>query len=89
MMNAKALLPTIKSGDLKESVIDNKIRRILNTYNRFGLFENPDISNNYVLDENFVRQTSLNAARGGMVLLKNENNILPLNSKIIKTIAVI
>jgi len=89
MMNAETLIPAIKNGDLQESVIDDKIRRILNEYNRFGLFENPDISKGYKLDENFVRKTALDAARGGMVLLKNENNYLPINKEKIKTIAII
>ncbi|GJQ62920.1 MAG: hypothetical protein SCALA702_19730 [Melioribacteraceae bacterium] len=47
------------------------------------------MSTGYTLDENFVRNTSLEAARGGMVLLKNENNSLPLKKEKIKKIAVI
>ena len=89
MMSAATLIPAIKNGELQESVIDDKIRRILNEYNRFGLFENPDISKEYKLDEHFVRKTALDAARGGMVLLKNENNFLPINNEKIKTIAII
>ena len=83
------LLPAIKDGRLSEKIIDDKIRRILQNYERFGYFENPDISKGFVLDSAGVRATALDAARGGIVLLKNEANILPLNSHSIKRIALI
>ena len=66
-MSKKTLIPAIKNGKIQESIIDDKIRRILQDYNRFGYFTNPDISKNYILDTNFTRATSLEAARGGMV----------------------
>ncbi|MCX6121971.1 MAG: glycoside hydrolase family 3 C-terminal domain-containing protein [Ignavibacteriales bacterium] len=83
------LLPALKDGRLSEKTIDDKIRRILREYERFGYFENPDISKGFVLDSNDVRATSLDDARGGIVLLKNEKNILPLQSNSIKRIALI
>jgi len=89
MMSRETLLPLVKDGSIPVSVIDDKIRRILNVYLRYNFFSQPDISENYALDTNFVRNTSLQAARGGMVLLKNENNSLPLNRNKIKKIAVI
>nr|MDA3861478.1 glycoside hydrolase family 3 C-terminal domain-containing protein [Melioribacteraceae bacterium] len=89
MMSKEILIPAIKNGELDESVIDDKIKRILHTYNRFGLFENSDISEGYVIDNGFVRKTALDAARGGMVLLKNANDFLPLDKSNVKTIAVI
>lgn len=88
LMNPDILGLAIKNGELNESVIDDKIRRILDLYNRFGFFENPDISIGYELDNKFVRDVALDAARGGIVLLKN-NNLLPLNKNEIKTIAII
>ncbi len=83
------LLPAIKTGLVSEKTIDDKIRRILRQYERFGYFENPDISKGYILDSNAVRQTALDAARGGIVLLKNSENILPLQTASIKSIALI
>jgi beta-glucosidase len=89
MMNRETLLPVIQNGTLHEEVINDKIRRILRVYKRFGLFEHPDVSKGYLLNSNYVRQTALNAARGGMVLLKNEKNILPIKRDKIKTIAIL
>ncbi|MDA3893398.1 MAG: glycoside hydrolase family 3 C-terminal domain-containing protein [Salinivirgaceae bacterium] len=89
MMNKATLIPAIESGELDESIIDEKIRRILKVYERFDFFDNPDLSKGFVHDSAFVRQTALDAARGGMVLLKNANSTLPLKKGEIKTIAVI
>ena len=83
------LLPAIKSGRVSEKTIDDKIRRILREYERFGYFENPDIGKGYVLDTASVRATALDAARGGIVLLKNEQNILPIQLNSVKRIALI
>jgi beta-glucosidase len=83
------LLPALKDGRVSEKTIDDKIRRILRNYERFGYFENPDIGKGYVLDTAGVRATALDAARGGIVLLKNEQNILPIQSNSMKRIALI
>ncbi len=83
------LFPAIKDGRVSEKTIDDKIRRILRNYERFGYFENPDISKGYVLDSAGVRATALDDARGGIVLLKNEQSILPIQSNLIKRIALI
>ena len=88
-MNPDTLIPAIEKGELDEAVIDDKVRRILNLYERFGYFENPDISNNYTLDANYVRSVALDAARGGITLLKNEDNILPIDTSSTIKIAVV
>jgi beta-glucosidase len=83
------LLPAIKDGRLSEKTIDDKIRRILREYDRFGYFDHPDLSRGYVLDTADMRATALDDARGGIVLLKNERHILPLNTHSVKRIALI
>lgn len=88
-MNQKILLPAIKEGKVSGATIDDKVRRILNTYDRFGYFKNPDLSKGFTLDEAFVRNAAIDSARGGITLLKNEKEFLPLDAKKIKTIALI
>ena len=88
-MNQENLLPAIKSGQVKVATIDDKIRRILTTYDKFGYFTQANLKHNFTLDKNYVRNTALEAARGGMVLLKNANNVLPIKKDDIKSIAVI
>ena len=88
-MNRETLLPALKSGLLPREVLDDKIRRILGVYQRFGYFDNPDISKGYVLDKAAVKKIAIETARNGMVLLKNADGTLPLDVSNIHTIAVI
>ena len=88
-MNPDTLIPAIKNGTLDIKIIDDKIRRILTMYNRFGLFENPDIAKDIVVDSATNQAIALQEAREGMVLLKNEKNFLPLDKQNIKSVAVI
>lgn len=88
-MNKETLIPAIKNGELNESVINDKIRRILNDYKRFGFFGNPNLVKNFHLDSAFVKNVALNAARGGIILLKNKSKLLPLNKETYKNILIV
>jgi len=79
-MNVDSLLPTLKDGRLSEEVIDDKVRRILMQYERFHFFDNPTTNNGYILNEDVVKEIALNAVRGSITLLKNDNKLLPLNT---------
>lgn len=81
------------SGMISEENIDKAVRRLLAAKFRLGMFDEPEkvpySSLDYdVVDCDAFRNLALEAARKSMVLLKNENNVLPLN-KNIKTIALI
>ncbi|MBC7508990.1 MAG: glycoside hydrolase family 3 C-terminal domain-containing protein [Ferruginibacter sp.] len=88
-MHPDTLLAAINNGNLDIKVIEDKIRRILNMYDRFDYFKNPDISKGYTVNQLFNRNTALEAARGGIVLLKNKNYFLPLDKNKIKKIVII
>ena len=88
-MHYDTLMPAIESGGLSEEIIDEKVRRILNLCKRFGYFDTPDLSTDYSLDEEYVREVALEAARGGITLLKNEKHSLPVARESITKIAVI
>ena len=83
------MLPAVKAGKVKESVIDDKIRRILRDAYRFGWMDRDPIDESIPRYSQEGRQAALQGAREGMVLLKNEHNLLPLDPAKIKTIAVI
>ncbi|MBI9057330.1 MAG: glycoside hydrolase family 3 C-terminal domain-containing protein [Labilibaculum sp.] len=86
-MHPDTLALAINKGELREEIIDDKIRRILGIYYRFNLMDS--ISQKTNINKEALAKTALEAARGGIVLLKNENNILPIDSEKIKTIAVL
>lgn len=86
------LRKAIEDGKISQKTIDSRVADVLRVKFRLGLFDNP-----YKGDANNVadivhskqhRDVSLKAALQSVVLLKNENNLLPL-SKNLKNIAVI
>lgn len=74
--------------------IDRAAYRVLRARMRLGLFDAPE-HNPYtklspaVVGSEEHRQLALESARQSIVLLKNQNNKLPLNSKKVKSIAVV
>ena len=88
-MTSQLLLSQLKDGKLSQDVLNDKVRRILRTAARFGFLDRPqkDLSQPlFNLDNDAV---ALQSAREGLVLLKNEHNVLPLDVGKLKTIAVI
>ncbi len=85
------MLENVKEEKIPMELIDRAVRRILKLKFRLGLFENPYVDPDYAFKTVHAkesRELALQAAREGIVLLKNDNNILPLK-KNIKKIAVI
>ena len=85
------LVESVEEGYIPMDLIDEAVRHILTVKLRLGLFENPYVDPRYA--EKIVhsiehQKLALETAREGIVLLKNENNLLPL-SKNIPSIAVI
>jgi beta-glucosidase len=87
----RPLLEAVREGRVPMAHIDRAVSRILRQKFRLGLFES-----RYADPERAVRVThtkehqdlALQAAREGIVLLKNENKLLPLR-KNLKSVAVI
>ncbi len=88
-MNRKNLLPLLKEGKVTQETIDEKVRRILRTEVRFGWLDRKQLDPSIPRYNQQAREVALQAAREGMVLLKNEGNLLPLSKDKIKSIAVI
>ena len=88
-MNRDTLLPALKDGRVSMATLDDKVRRILRIAIQFGFFDHEQTDTNIPLYSQEGRQVALEEARGGMVLLKNEGNVLPLDEHKVKTIAVV
>ncbi|WP_242156317.1 glycoside hydrolase family 3 N-terminal domain-containing protein [Aestuariivivens sediminis] len=83
----------IKEGSIKEAVLDLAVARVLRNKFLMGLFEQPYVKEipkkeRLVFQEDH-RKLALKAAEQGMILLKNDNNTLPLDKAKIKKLAVI
>jgi len=89
----KSLADAVKQGLIRESEIDAALKNLMLIRFRLGMFDPPEtvkyaqipVSEN---DSPAHRQSALEAARESLVLLKNDNNALPLK-KSVQTIAVI
>ena len=87
----KPLIENVEEGRVPEALVDRAVRRVLEQKFRLGLFEHP-----YADPENAAKvmhskehqDLALRSAQEGIVLLRNEHNLLPLK-KTLKTIAVI
>ena len=81
-MNKANLIPAIKNGLLSESVIDLKVQHIIQTLLAFDLLHNAPVAQIVEKDIPFSRQTALDLAREGIVLLKNQRDVLPLKGTV-------
>jgi beta-glucosidase len=87
-----SLVDQVHQGRVSDTTIDKAVAHILRAKFEAGLFENPYVDPDYA--ERFVndadhRQLALKAAREAIILLKNQNNLLPLEKSKYKRIAVI
>jgi beta-glucosidase len=88
-LNREKLLPAIKTGKVSEDTINDKVRRILRTEFEFAWPDRDQQDLSIPRLNQDGRQVALQAAREGIVLLKNDGGLLPLDKNKIKTIAVI
>jgi beta-glucosidase len=85
------LIENIEEGKVPISLVDRAVRRVLEQKFRLGLFEQPyadPARAEQVVHSREHQQLALQIARESIVLLKNENQLLPLK-KGLKSIAVI
>jgi beta-glucosidase len=88
-MNRTTLIPAIQQGKVPIATIDDKVRRILRKAIEFRFYDRDQLDSDLPAYSPDGREVALQVAREGMVLLKNEDGILPLDKKKLKTIAVL
>ena len=87
------LATAVRNGRLREAEVDQAVRRVLRAKWDLGLFEDPYRYGSPAKEDRVIlsdqhRQLARTAAHQSMVLLKNENDMLPL-ADTIETLAVI
>jgi beta-glucosidase len=88
-LNRQTLIAAIKSNLISPNILDDKIKRILTVIFKLGLFEHQFALNKNLINTKKHKEIAYKTAVEGIVLLKNQNNILPLKLKSLKSIAVI
>lgn len=87
---AVPLLEKVRTGEIKEALIDEKIRNILRLMLRLKIIgENKENRKTGTYNSKEHQKAALAVARESVILLKNEENVLPLSEKKVKKVAVI
>ena len=89
-IDGNVYLPNLKNLVERELIpqekIDDAVRYVLKMKFKLGLFENPYVDINFFerndLKKSYKDSIALQLAKESIVLLKNENNLLPLNKNI-------
>ena len=87
-----SLLEQVKEGKISEALIDRAAGRVLRAKFVAGLFEDAMVDPAYaekITNSTEHQQLALKAAHESVILLKNQNNLLPLDKAKYKRIAVI
>jgi len=80
------VIALVKKGDVQESLIDDKVRRILRVMIKTHVLDKKRMAGSFNTKEH--QDIALKIAEEAIVLLKNDDNVLPLK-KSLKSIAVI
>jgi beta-glucosidase len=90
----KYLVQAYEEGLIKEEALDRAVTRLMITRLKLGMFDEPENIPFATIPYEYNdcpehKQKALEVSKKSMVLLKNSNNILPLNKDKINSIAVI
>ncbi|HZJ24531.1 MAG TPA: glycoside hydrolase family 3 C-terminal domain-containing protein [Anaerolineales bacterium] len=77
----------LDAGTLTMELLDDKVRRLLGVLEKAGVFENPELQPERADNRPEHRAIILEAAREAIVVLKNDNKLLPLQG--VRSVAVI
>ena len=83
------LLQAVERGEVEEATLDESVRRLLRLLVKAGVFEHPEEVPEQAINRPEHRILARQAAAEGIVLLKNEHHILPLQREQLTSIAVI
>jgi beta-glucosidase len=88
-LNEKKLQPLIDSHAVSQATIDEKVRRLLRVAVEMNWLDRPQKDPNIPKDNPASNDAALASAREGIVLLKNNGSVLPLDRSKIHSIALL
>jgi len=87
-LNQENVIQAIREGRMKESKVDDKVRRMLRAMFAMDLFSNEIPPGGAVLTQEHL-DLAQRVAEAGIVLLKNNESLLPISPSRVKSIAVL
>lgn len=87
-----SIIEAVQNGELDIAVLDRAVRNVLRVKFKLGLFDSPFVNEDLedsVYHSKEHQQIALQAAKESIILLKNEEKILPLSKDKVKSIAVL
>jgi beta-glucosidase len=87
--NAKKIQPLLANGKITSAVIDEEVRNILHVAVEMGWLDRPQKDPSIARDDADNDATALAVAREGIVLLKNDHGLLPLDREKIHNIVLL
>ncbi len=88
----QTLQKSVELGDVSEKTLDRAVSKVLQLKFELGLFENPYVDIKRVNEVTHTQKhidLALKTAEKAIIMLKNQNNLLPLDATKIKNLAVI
>jgi len=83
----------IKNGSIPMNIVDERVKEVLAVKFWLGLFDHPYTANptnaDAIVHSEESKALALRAAHEGIILLKNDNHLLPLEKEKLKTVAII
>ncbi len=89
LWRGEQLLQAVERGEVTEATIDKSVRRVLQLLVKAGVFEHPETVAEQAIDLPEHRALVREAAAEGIVLLRNEQHVLPLHHERLTSIAMI
>ena len=84
-----AVKSALEAGLIRQAKVDDAVHRLLRTAIRTGLLDTPHIPDHSLVNSDAHKTLAYQAAAAGMVLLKNDGGVLPINPQKIHSITVI
>ncbi|MDR3734286.1 MAG: glycoside hydrolase family 3 C-terminal domain-containing protein [Acidobacteriaceae bacterium] len=85
----KPLMDAVEHGQIPESIIDDKVRHIVSVLGKVGLLDGRPPTEGGSINIPRHQAVALRAAEESLVLLKNNNHVLPLDVQRLKKIVVL
>ena len=88
-MSLPKLKAALADGSITQAAVDDSVHRILRTIIRVGLLDGPAMPDGKLVNSREHDQIAFEAATRGIILLKNDHELLPLDCTQMKSIAII